>query len=79
MRQEGKGGQDQVWGERLERNPEAQENEQKYTAVWVRGGRNLHNVPDTRNVRDSQDPTGTTLVKMPKSVEMKPEDPTSNR
>ena len=59
------------------RSSEGQENEWKYSAA--RSQENLKKVPETRNVRGSQDSMGVTLAKMPNSGEMEPDETTSGR
>ena len=48
---------------RQERNPEGQENEWKYAAVWDVGEGKLQRVPETWDMRCSQNSIGMTLAK----------------
>jgi hypothetical protein len=76
----GKGGQTEVGG-RQRRSPEGQKNGQKYDPVGDGGqGKPLESsVPDTGDIRGSQDSVGVTSTEMPNSGEMEPEETTSSR
>jgi hypothetical protein len=57
------------WVGKKDQNPEGQQKEWKQ-APWEVGGRlTIQNVPETEEVRDSQDSKGGTLDEMPDSGE----------
>jgi hypothetical protein len=72
-----------MYGRRQERSPEARRMNRNIQQYGVGGGRQrkkkVYKVPDTRDMRVSQDPVGMTLAKMPNIEEMEPKDFMSSR